>query len=250
MDSVNVLGVHVTRLTKDHLDEFIESCIRKGGKHVVTYVNVHALNIGKRDTLFRDFLNRSAVAYCDGEGVRLGARLLGKELPPRIVLTYWIWDLCSSCAQNGFSVFFLSGTQETIDEAVCNLRRKFPTLRVAGSHHGYFNKFGEENEEVLAAISRASPDVLFVGFGMPAQEHWIDRNLDRLNAKVILTSGSMIEYVAGHRRVAPLWMANNGMEWLFRLLQEPTRLWKRYVIGNPLFIARVLKQLLREGRQR
>jgi N-acetylglucosaminyldiphosphoundecaprenol N-acetyl-beta-D-mannosaminyltransferase len=147
-------------------------------------------------------------------------------------------------------VFFLSGLQETVDEAVCNLRRRFSTLRVAGSHHGYFDKTGRENDEVLRAVDQASPDVLFVGFGMPAQEHWIDANLDHLKAKVILTSGSMIEYVAGHRRVAPSWMANNGMEWLFRLLQEPARLWKRYIIGNPWFITSVLMQLLREGRQR
>jgi N-acetylglucosaminyldiphosphoundecaprenol N-acetyl-beta-D-mannosaminyltransferase len=249
MDSVNILGVHVSRLTQDHLSGIIENCVHNGGKHVLTYVNVHALNIAKRDRQFRDFLNRATVAYCDGEGVRVGARLLGKRLPPRIVLTYWIWDLCEMCARNGLSVFFLSGVQETVDEAVCTLRRRYSTLKVAGSHHGYFEKTGLENDEVLRAIEQASPDILFVGFGMPAQEHWIDENLDRLTARIILTSGSMIEYVAGHRRVAPSWMADNGMEWLFRLLQEPARLWKRYIIGNPWFIVSVLMQLLREGRQ-
>jgi N-acetylglucosaminyldiphosphoundecaprenol N-acetyl-beta-D-mannosaminyltransferase len=250
MDSVDILGVRVARITQDQLNGVIQQCVRDGDRHVVSYVNVHALNIAKSDSAFRNLLNMSTVAYCDGEGVRMGARLLGKHLPPRIVLTYWIWDLCAVCVQNRFSVFFLSGLPETVEEAVCALRRRFPTLNIAGSHHGYFDRNGSANDEVLGIIERASPDILFVGFGMPAQEHWINRNLSRLNARVILTSGSMIEYVAGTRKVAPSWMAENGLEWLFRLVQEPGRLWKRYVIGNPLFIGRALMQLLREGRQR
>jgi len=250
MDKVNILGVNVARLSKAELTEAIRTQARNGEKRVLAYVNVHALNLARRDTTFRTFLNTADIAYCDGEGVRLGARVLGKDLPPRTVLTYWIWDICGVCQENDLSIFLLSGMEATVGEAVHKLRERFPALRIAGWHHGYFNHGGNENEEVLRQIDLAAPDILFVGFGMPLQERWIAENFERLNAGMVLPSGSLVEYVAGHRNSAPSWMANHGMEWLFRLGQEPLRLWKRYILGNPFFLMRVLVQLLQEGRQR
>jgi N-acetylglucosaminyldiphosphoundecaprenol N-acetyl-beta-D-mannosaminyltransferase len=250
MDKVNVLGINVARLTTSDLTDQIRLHGKDGTKRVMAYVNVHALNLAQNNDRFRSFLNGADVAYCDGEGVRLGARILGRSLPPRTVLTYWIWDICALCQEQNMSIFLLSGPAPTVDEAARKLRVRFPSLRVAGWHHGFFNRSGEENEEVIRSINAARPDILFVGFGMPAQERWIEENIGRLNVKMIFPSGSMVEYVAGRRHVAPEWMANHGMEWLFRLGQEPVRLWKRYVIGNPLFLLRVIGQRMREGSQR
>ncbi len=247
MDNVNVLGVHVARLTTAQLNEQIRN---DGSKRVLAYVNVHALNLARRDDRFRNFLNSADIAYCDGEGVRLGARILGKTLPPRTVLTYWIWEICALCQEHKRSLFLLGGPAPTVDEAARKLQVRYPALRIAGWHHGYFDHTGRESEEVVRAINDAAPDILFVGFGMPLQERWIEENMGKLNVNMILPSGSMVEYVAGRRSAAPEWMANHGMEWLFRLAQEPMRLWKRYVIGNPLFLARVLMQRMQEGAQR
>lgn len=249
MPKVNILGVHVDVIGKEGLHDAIRMAVLEKRKEVLAYVNVHAINLAQSDEQFRNFLNSPAVLYCDGEGVRLASRILGKQLPPRIVLTYWIWELCELCEREGFSMFFLGGTEENNTLAVSNLQARFRNLKIAGRHHGYFEKWNNESDTVIGMINTAMPDILFVGFGMPLQERWIDANLPGLNVHVVLPAGSMIEYTAGRKSFAPAWMANHGMEWIYRLFQEPGRLWKRYIIGNPLFLFRVLLQYVKQGKQ-
>jgi len=248
MPRATVAGVGIDIVNRELLQSSIEGFVDRRQRAVVAYVNIHAVNVAWNDGVFARFLERAALVYCDGEGVRLGARLLGTRLPPRVVLTYWIWDLCALSERRGYSVFFLGSTAETVGRAVDEIRRRHPSLHVAGYHHGYFEKRGPENEKVLEMIRESRPDLLFVGFGMPAQERWIGENEERIAALVILPCGSMIEYVAGMKRAAPSWMANHGMEWLFRLLQEPVRLWRRYLVGNLLFFWRVVGRRTRMGR--
>lgn len=245
MAKVVVAGVGVDIVDKQGLHAAITRCVKAGGHAVYAYANIHAVNLSYTDRAFSEFLRTAAITYCDGEGLRLGARILGTVLPPRVVLTYWIWDLCDLCERKGYSMFFLGSTPGNVERAVQEIRLKHPSLLVAGYHHGFFEKTGRENERVLEMIRSAHPHLLFVGFGMPLQEQWIADNLERISANVILPSGSMIDYIAGRKRAAPKWMANHGMEWLFRLLQEPRRLWRRYLVGNMLFMFRVVLQMVR-----
>ncbi len=247
-ECVDVLGIRVDVIDDKGLNEKIARVIDEGGHTYFANVNIHAVNIAQKDSVFREFLNAAPLVYCDGEGVRLGAKILGVALPPRIVLTYWIWDLCAMCEQRGYSIYLLGGRNEAVQKASENLRRTFPGLRIAGTQHGYFTKTGGESDRVVEEVARARPNILFVCFGMPLQEHWVRVNLSRLNANMVLFGGSTIDYAANLKRVAPVWMRSIGMEWLFRLLQEPRRLWKRYLVGNPLFIGKVIAQrLLRSG---
>lgn len=249
-ESVRILGVRVDAVDKAELLEEIAKRITLGSRGYLANVNINAINLARQDPEFRKILNDSPVVYCDGEGVRLGARLLGVRLPARIVLTYWIWELCGFAAEKGFSIFLLGGSKGAAEEAATAMKKRFPAIRILGAHHGYFDKEGEESDRVVEMISASRPNILFVCFGMPLQEHWARRNIDRLAANVILFGGSTIEYAAGRKKHAPSWMSRCGLEWFFRLLQEPQRLWRRYLIGNPLFILHVLVQLVREGRQR
>jgi N-acetylglucosaminyldiphosphoundecaprenol N-acetyl-beta-D-mannosaminyltransferase len=249
MPNRSLLGVRVDELDRESLEKTILDSRINGQSKVFAYVNVHAVNIACNDARFREIINRASVTYCDGEGVRLGGKILGWQLPERTVLTYWIWNLLPLLQAHGMSVYFLGGREEVVRRAVEVVRGKFPGLKIAGWHHGYFAKEGEESAAVVREINAASPDVLFVGFGMPVQEYWIDRYQPDLRVAVVLPSGSMIDYVAGMKRIAPAWMANNGLEWLHRLGREPRRLWRRYLIGNPLFFFRVLGQRLR-GKSR
>src|SRR5512140_1111690 len=248
-DNVQILGVRVDAVDKAALLEEIARRITTGRREYLANVNINAINLAQDDQEFRKILNESSVVYCDGEGVRLGARLLGVTLPPRIVLTYWIWELCAFAAEKGFSIFLLGGTPGAAEEAAAAMRKRFAGLRIVGTHHGYFNKEGEESDRVVDLIRHSQPNILFVCFGMPLQEHWTRRNFERLTANVMLFGGSTIEYAAGRKTLAPAWMSRHGLEWFFRLLQEPRRLWRRYLIGNPLFILKVLIQLAREGKQ-
>ncbi|MGA9120914.1 MAG: WecB/TagA/CpsF family glycosyltransferase [Bacteroidota bacterium] len=247
-ESVNVLGVNVSAVTKEEVQESIASAIVAGAKEYYVYANIHAVNLAQDDEEFRVFLNNARLVYSDGEGVRVGARVLGRSLPPRIVMTDWIWGLSDFCAQRGYSVFLLGGAQAALNGAEANLTARFPELNIVGTHHGYFSKSGAESEAVVQLVNSLRPDILFVCFGMPAQEHWVRNNFDHLAAHVILFGGSTIDYAAGRKKVAPRWMRSAGFEWLYRLLQEPRRLWKRYLIGNPLFLGRVLLQRFRDRK--
>jgi len=246
-DCVEVLGVRVDAIDGKGLNDRIATVIDRGGRTYFANVNIHAVNIAQKDHLFRAFLNNAPLVYCDGEGVRLGARILGTVLPPRIVLTYWIWDLCAMCEERGYSIFLLGGREQIVERAEENLLRAFPRLKIVGKQHGYFNKQGEESDSVIGRVNAAHPNVLFVCFGMPLQEHWVRENLARLQVNMILFGGSTIDYTARAKRVAPVWMRSTGLEWLFRMFQEPRRLWKRYLIGNPLFIGRVILQRVRQS---
>lgn len=249
MPKIDILGVHVDVVDAQDLQTAIIDSVRRRRKDVYAYVNVNAINIAKEDEQFRRFLNNSHMVYCDGEGVRVGARILGHRLPPRVVLTYWIWELCTLFEKEKFSVFFLGGTEQYVKEAVERVKTRFPAIVIGGSHHGFFEKDGSESDAVVAMIEQAKPNILIVGFGMPMQEHWIDQNMSRLCANVILPAGSMIDYTAGRKGLAPSWMADHGLEWLFRFFQEPGRLWKRYLIGNPAFMFRVLFEFILKGKR-
>lgn len=249
MPKIDIAGVNVDAIDRAGLEGAITDCVRSQAKAVVAYANINAINLARKDEEFRKFLNGASLLYCDGEGVRVGARILGSTLPHRVALTRWIWELCALCEREGFTVFFLGGTREVLDKAVANVKETFPALSIVGSHHGYFQKVGSESDAVAEMINNVKPNLLFVGFGMPTQEYWIGRNFERLKAHVILPAGSMLEYVARVKGVAPAWMSGIGLEWLYRLIQEPQRLWKRYLIGNPGFILQVLIQRLKGGRQ-
>jgi N-acetylglucosaminyldiphosphoundecaprenol N-acetyl-beta-D-mannosaminyltransferase len=248
MPDVSLLGVRVGWFDRGELEQSILAGARTRSCKLYAYVNIHAVNIATRDPRFRAIVNGAAVTYCDGAGVRLGSWVLGRRLPPRTVLTYWIWDLCRLLEEEGLSLYLLGGKEEVVRVAAGRLQSRFPRLKIAGWHHGYFAKEGEENSKVVEEINLRSPDVLFVGFGMPLQEYWIEENKGSLNTGVVLPSGSMIDYVAGAKKSAPVWMGNHGLEWLYRLSKEPRRLWRRYLIGNPLFLFRVIAQRFRSGR--
>ncbi len=248
-EGVEVLGVRVDAIDDQGLNGEIARIIDEKGHAYFAYVNINAINIAQDNATFRDFLNEAPIVYCDGEGVRLGARILGVRLPPRIVLTYWIWDLCAMCEQRGYSIYLLGGHDHIVRAAAANLKKAFPRLTIAGLRDGYFKKTGEESAQAIAQVNAARPNILFVCFGMPLQEEWVRANFQNLHANMILFGGSTIDYAAGAKRVAPVWMRSAGLEWLFRLMQEPRRLWKRYLLGNPLFMGRILLQRIR-GRRR
>jgi N-acetylglucosaminyldiphosphoundecaprenol N-acetyl-beta-D-mannosaminyltransferase len=249
---VDVLGVGVNPLTVEELHEKIAGYVEEGGHALVLHANVHGLNLAYRDARLRSLFNAAPIVFCDGSGVMLGARILGRRIPERITYADWMWEVAAFAEENGFSFFFLGARPGVAEKAAERLRERFPGLKIAGTHHGYFDRApgSPENGAVVAKINAARPDILLVAFGMPLQEFWLMENWGKVEANVALTGGAVFDYVSGELRRGPGILVNNGMEFLARLIVEPRRLWRRYVLGNPLFIMRVLKQRLRQLLER
>lgn len=242
VDTVDVLGVPVHILDRSYLTRLLGRLPNGKAQGWVSYVNINAINLAQELPWFRNFLQDSLVTYCDGEGVRLGSRILGEPLPERIVLTDWVYDVCAFAEKKGWKLFLLGSTDPILEKTLRNLQEQYPTLRFAGAHHGYFTN--QENLNVVSLINQSRADLLLVAMGMPKQELWILENIGLLNVPLVMNAGSCFDYVAGVKHRCPRWMGRMGLEWFYRLLQEPRRLWKRYLVGNPLFLFRVILQKL------
>ncbi len=247
---VRILGIKVTLITQEELSRAIGRIIRRGGKELVLNVNIHAVNQALKNPFMKDLLNHAAIVFCDGYGVVLGGKILGIDIPERITPADWLWDLAAVCERERYSFYFLGGREGIAQRAADKLRERYPNVKIVGVRNGYFSKGGAENEEVIREINAAHPDILLVGFGMPMQERWLSENWMKIDAHVALPVGALFEFIAGTVRRAPRWMSDNGLEWLFRYLLEPRRMFVRYIIGNPLFIARVIKERVVHGRSR
>ncbi len=243
---VDVLGVGVDPVTMEGLHEEVGRLIRDGERGLVLNANAHCLNLCYEDPELRAFLNGADVVFCDGAGVMLAARLLGRRIPERITYADWAWRLAAFAEAEGFSVYLLGARPGVAEEAARRLQARYPDLQIVGVRHGFFDHAAgtPENEAVVREINGARPDILLVGLGMPLQEYWLMENRDRLEVGVALTGGAVFDYVSGGLRRGPRALTDNGFEWLARLLVEPRRLWRRYLIGNPLFLLRVLGQRL------
>lgn len=240
-ERISLMGVNINAFTLMSLHDTIAEVIRNKHKAVVANVNAHAMNIAWEQAWFRDFLNESEYVFCDGHGVMLAARVAGLGIPQKITYADWFPRFCEFCAEQGFSLFFLGGEEGVAEKAREQLVKLFPALKVHGCHNGFFNKRreSEENQSVVALINHCRPDVLLTSFGMPLQESWLRENWNDIDARIALPGGACLDYMAGKLKRPPKWMTNYGFEWLGRLYYEPRRLWKRYLIGNPLFFLRL-----------
>ncbi len=205
------------------------------------YVNAHVVNQSLGNPALAAALRRADLVYCDGYGVRLAARVLDLPIPHRMTGADWIWDLAALCKRSGQSIYLLGSEPPIAREAAARLRRMHPGLSVAGSHHGHFALGSPHNERVIEDIRAQAPDIVLVGMGTPKQELWVDRYAERLDGALVWTVGALFDYVSGRTPRAPHWLSDNGLEWIFRLGVEPTRMWRRYLIGNPIFLSRVMQ---------
>ena len=212
----------------------------------VTYVNAHVINESFEIPDLRRCLREADLVYCDGYGVRLAARRIGLPVPHRMTGADWIWGAAALCEAAGRSMYLLGSDPGASAEAAAALKRWYPRLVVNGTHHGYFATGGPHNERVLEHIAEHRPDILLVGMGTPQQELWVDRYYDRIDASVVWTVGALFDYISGRVPRAPHWLSDHGLEWIFRLVAEPRRMWRRYLIGNPVFLYRVWEERERE----
>ena len=244
MRDIQILGNKVTDLSTQELLDELDAICRSNRSEVILNTNVHGILMSQKLPWLKEFRNQARITHCDGAGVVLGARILGQSMGPRVSLNDCFWELAEFCARRRYSVFLLGADADVIAGAVRTLKQRQPDIRVAGFHHGYFEKDGPESDAVVALINRAAPNLLLIGFGMPIQERWVRDNAHRLNANVIWVVGGLFDLVSGALRLAPRWVRDHGLEWAWLSLRRPRRFFERYLVGNPSFIAQVVRERL------
>lgn len=239
LKSVSLLGVRVDDIQPSDLLVAIKDAIASGRKEVYGYANIHAINLAFEQPWFRDFLNRCEIVFCDGVGVKLAALMTGQKLQHRNTPPDFIRQICELAVENNAKLFFLGARPGVAEKAAAILREEYPGIQIM-THHGHFD-FGAESDSIVNQINDFQTKILVLGMGMPLQERWIIEKLDKLNVNILLPAGAVFDYVSGEIYRFPRWMTDHGFEWFGRLVIEPRRLWKRYIIGNPLFFWRVIK---------
>jgi N-acetylglucosaminyldiphosphoundecaprenol N-acetyl-beta-D-mannosaminyltransferase len=220
----------------------ITGWVGDGERHRVMYVNAHVVNQARAMPELAVALESADLVYCDGYGVRLAARTLDLAVPHRMTGADWVWGLAALCEVENKSLYLLGADPTLARTAADRLQRWYPRLRIAGSHHGYAGLDSPQNERVIEDINAANPGIVLVGMGTPKQELWIERYGERIDADVLWTVGALFDYIAGRVPRAPRWLADNGLEWIFRLAIEPHRMWRRYLLGNPAFLWMVAEE--------
>ncbi|PIQ24158.1 hypothetical protein COW36_10675 [bacterium (Candidatus Blackallbacteria) CG17_big_fil_post_rev_8_21_14_2_50_48_46] len=223
--------------------ELLKARIRAHQQTRLYYVNADCLNLAWQNKAYRSALQEADLLLPDGSGVALGAKLTGQTLIENLNGTDMFLPLCEMAQKQGLKLWFFGGRPE-VNQALCTqVQARWPQLKIAGSQHGYISP--DQHAELLKQIREDAPDILFVAMGAPQQERWIQVHAELLQVPLILGVGGLFDFYSGRIPRAPLLLRRLGLEWTWRLLQEPSRLWKRYILGNPLFVWR----MLRAGRQ-
>jgi N-acetylglucosaminyldiphosphoundecaprenol N-acetyl-beta-D-mannosaminyltransferase len=238
--TVDVLGVPIDAITLLQLIDRVTAAIRERTRTTVMYANVHVLNTANDEPALARALRAADIVYCDGEGVRLAARLNGDALPERMTGADLIWEVAARLAEVRARVYWLGGAEEVGERALAILAERYPDLVTVGAHHGFFAKQGPDTKAVIEAINAAHPDIVFVGMGTPVQELWVERYRSSLEANVVWSIGATADFIAGVQPRGHDLLTQHGFEWLARLWSDPRRLFGRYVLGNPRFFARVM----------
>jgi N-acetylglucosaminyldiphosphoundecaprenol N-acetyl-beta-D-mannosaminyltransferase len=242
---VNVLGVAIQVVDRIELIQTGIQWANGQGARTILYANAHSLNTACSDRELFFILNQADLVYSDGMGAALAGRLLGGRQTARLEkLTGadWIHPFCREAARVGVRVFILAGRPGIAERASNALQSAHPGLQVVGTWDGFFSS--EADASVLEAINFSRAQVVFVGMGTPRQEMWISRRREQIGAPLVWGVGALFDYIAGVERRCPAWMSAFGLEWLWRLMMDPGGKWRRYLVGNPLFAGRVLRQAL------
>ena len=243
------MGVPLDNVTVQETIEEVERLVASGQPHYLVTANVDFLVQARRDIELRRILLDAHMVLCDGTPLVWAARLLGNALPERVAGADLVPLLIEQAAARGYRIFFLGAKPGVAAHAVKRLTNQWPGLQVAGYYSPPFNKLLEmDHDEIQRRLIEAKPDLLFVCFGCPKQEKWLAMHYRALQVPVCIGVGATIDFLAGQVKRAPVWMRRSGLEWLFRLIQEPRRLFRRYANDLAVFGVGIVREWWSLGR--
>ena len=221
----------------------IDGFVSSRRPHQLVAVNAAKMVKMQKDKQLRDLINSSDLVFADGQAVVSGSRILGSALKERLAGIDLMQEIVRRANTKKYSLYFLGAKEHVVRKLVDIYKERFPELEIAGWHNGYFESVDQERK-VIQEIKGLRPDVLFVAMGTPRKEYWIRQNLEELGIPVCLGVGGSFDVIAGYVKRAPKWMQGIGLEWFFRFLSEPKRMWKRYLFTNTAFIWMILRKKL------
>jgi N-acetylglucosaminyldiphosphoundecaprenol N-acetyl-beta-D-mannosaminyltransferase len=236
---VEICGLPIDNVTMEAALDAMMVRLETRTKTRLYFVNADCVNISHRDPEYRRTVQCGELVFADGSGMRLAGRVLGIPIVDNVNGTDFFPLACERLAGSGKRVFLLGGRPGVAEKVRAWAHEQHPGLEICGVHHGYFDR--ARSGDIAAQIRESGADVLLVAFGAPAQEKWIAAHMDATGVTVALGVGGLFDFYSGNVPRAPLWMRRAGLEWLYRFAQEPRRMWKRYWIGNFVFVARVLR---------
>ncbi len=239
---LQIFGFNFRDVTLEQAANALVDAAECGVRTRVYFVNAHCINIAARNPEYRAALHSADVLFADGAGMALAARLWGKRFVDNVNGTDLFPLICERVVAKGIPIALLGARPGVVTKCAEKLHERYSGLRIVWQGDGYYKK--DEQTGIIRAINQSGARILFVAKGVPLQEKWIDDNSSHLNVPVILGVGALFDFVSGTIPRAPQLMRRMKLEWLFRLMLEPKRLFKRYVIGNPLFICRAVKERL------
>lgn len=237
-ERLEILGVGIDKVNSQQALEKIGAFIASGQPHQIVTANAEIIYQASKNEKMRHVINNAQMVTADGSGVVWASRQLGEPLEQRVTGIDLVNSICEQSAKDKWKIYILGSAPGVAAAAAVNIRNKFPGCNIVGTHHGYFN--AKEEKQILAELEQLKPDVLFVALGAPKQEYWIADHLAELGIPVGMGIGGSMDVLSGNVKRAPKWMQKMSLEWLYRLLIQPTR-FKR-VLALPKFMLAVKKQ--------
>lgn len=243
-----VLNAYVNDLTLDETVAEVEKIVERGvpTQHIV--VNASKINLMRDDPELAGIVNSCPLVNADGASIVWAARVLGVPLRERVTGIDLFLRLVELAPEKGWGVYLFGAREDVVRKVKSVLEERCPGIRIAGYRSGYFTEVDEP--AIVADMIASGADLMFVAFSSPKKEYWVHRYLDRIGIPFVMGVGGSFDVVAGVTGRAPRWMRDHGLEWFYRFIREPGRLWKRYIVGNARFVALVLKyRFMKKGEQ-
>jgi N-acetylglucosaminyldiphosphoundecaprenol N-acetyl-beta-D-mannosaminyltransferase len=240
----DILGFYLDKMTLDDCVSRLEAIIPTRRPHHIVLLNAAKIVKAQRDAELAHIIRTADLVGADGVPIVWASRVLGQALPGRVNGTDLMHRLIELAERNGYRLYLLGAKQNVIEKTVATLIKSHPNVKIAGYRNGYF-KSVEEEKEAVRTISKSGADILLVGMSSPMKEKWVRRHIAEITVPVIHGVGGSFDILSGEIKRAPYWMQHHGLEWFYRLLQEPRRLWKRYLFTNAIYTIMVVAEVLR-----
>lgn len=240
MKTIKLFGCDVADLTMEESLNEIERIIdnKIPTQHVV--INASKVVLMDKDEKIRNIIKNCKMINADGQSIVWASKFVKKPLPERVAGIDLMENLIKLSAEKGYSIYFFGAKEEVVTEVIRIYKNKYKNLKVAGYRNGYFKD--EDVPEIVKDMKESKADIMFVAFSSPKKEYWLAENMEATGIPFCMGVGGSFDVVSGKTKRAPIWMQKLGLEWFYRFLQEPGRMWKRYLIGNSKFIQLTFKE--------